>query len=248
MKFYVTGNFYQVINILLQKIIKHWHLRVTFISSVNTFLPIVLGNNTVECVTTYKLLGIIISNDLKWKEHIDYVSKKASKRLYSLRILKKVGVNREGILKVYLKTISPILEYGVQVWQDIPEFLSNKLESIQERALYFIYPCHSYLDALNTTNLSSLKERQTQLCCKYIHQVTQNDHPINFLKLRTATGSHSYDLRASNNNRIIVYVRRSCCWTQHSGSFISFASKYVNIAIVKDIFIVSLVVVVVIIC
>ena len=52
-----------------------------------TTRPIVLGNNTVECVTTYKLLGIIISNDLKWNEHIDYVSRKASKRLYSLRIL-----------------------------------------------------------------------------------------------------------------------------------------------------------------
>ena len=80
----------------------------------------------VECVTTYKLLGIIISNDLKWNEHIDYISKKASKHLYSLRILKKVGVNREGILKVYLTTIRPILEYVVQVWQDIPEFLSKK--------------------------------------------------------------------------------------------------------------------------
>ena len=71
-----------------------------------------------------------------------------------------MGVNREGILKVYLTTIRPILEYGVQVWQDVPEFLSNKLESIKKRALYIIYPCHSYLDALNTTNLSSF-ERKT---------------------------------------------------------------------------------------
>ena len=71
-----------------------------------------------------------------------------------------MGVNREGILKVSLKTIRPILEYGVQVRQDIPEFLSNKLESIQKRALHIIYPCHSYLDALNTTNLSSF-ERKT---------------------------------------------------------------------------------------
>lgn len=48
-----------------------------------------IGNNTVECVITYKLLGIIISNDLKWNEHTDYISKKATKRLYYLRILKK---------------------------------------------------------------------------------------------------------------------------------------------------------------
>ena len=113
--------------------------------------PIVLDNNTVERVTTYKLLGIIISNDLKRNEHIHYLSKKASKRLYSLGILKKVVVNRGGIVKVYLTTITPILEYGVQVWQDIPEFLSNKLESIKKRALHIIYPCHSYLDTLNTT-------------------------------------------------------------------------------------------------
>ena len=106
----------------------------------------------------------MISNDLKWNEHIYYISKKASKRLYSLRILKKPGVNTEEIVKVYLTTIKPILEYGVQFWQDIPEFLSNKLKSIQKRALHIIYPCHSNLDTLNTTNLSSLKERRTQLC------------------------------------------------------------------------------------
>ena len=203
---------------------------INFMQNDNfTIRPIVLGNNTVECVTASKLLGIIISNYLKWNEHIDYISMKASKRLYSLRILKKVGVNREGILKVYLTTIRPILEYGVLVWQDIREFLSKELESIQKRALHIIYPCHSYLNALNTTNLSSLKERRTQLCCKYIQKMTQKDHHINFLKPRTAPRGHSYHLRASDNNRNIVHADRSCCRTQRSGSFISsFVSKYVN--------------------
>ena len=79
-----------------------------------------------------------------WRQNIyqgsEIISKKALKRLYSLRILKKVGVNREGILKVYLRTIRPILEYGMQVWQDIPEFLSNKLESIQKKGTtYYLY-------------------------------------------------------------------------------------------------------------
>ena len=31
-----------------------------------------MTNNTVVCATTYKLLGIIISNDLQWNKHIDY--------------------------------------------------------------------------------------------------------------------------------------------------------------------------------
>ena len=40
---------------------------INFMQSDNfTTRPIVPGNNTVECVATYKLFGIIISNDLKW--------------------------------------------------------------------------------------------------------------------------------------------------------------------------------------
>ena len=40
---------------------------INFMQSDNfTIRPTVLGNNTVQCVTTYKSFGIIINNDLKW--------------------------------------------------------------------------------------------------------------------------------------------------------------------------------------
>ena len=59
-------------------------------------------------------------------------------------------------------------------------------------------------------------------------KMSQNDHPIDFLKPRTATSGHSYNLRPGGNNRNNVYADRSCCRTQRSGSFNSFANKYVN--------------------
>ena len=63
---------------------------INFMQNDNfTTRPIVFGSNRVKRVTTYKLLGMIISNHLKCSEHIDYISKKSSKRPYSLRILKK---------------------------------------------------------------------------------------------------------------------------------------------------------------
>ena len=70
--------------------------------------------------------------------------------------------------------------------------------------------------------------RQTQLCCKYIQKMSQNDHPINFLIPKTAPSGHSYNLWPVDNNRNIVYAERRSCRTQHSGSFISFVSKYVD--------------------
>ena len=93
--------------------------------------------------------------------------------------------------------------------------------------------CLSYLDALDTANLSSLKKRRTQLCCKYIRKMSQNDHSINFLIPKTATSDHSYNMRPGDNNGNIVYADRSCCRTQCSGFFISFSSKYEDMYIYR---------------
>ena len=35
---------------------------------------------------SYKFLGIHVTNNLSWNEHMDYVFKKANKRLYALRL------------------------------------------------------------------------------------------------------------------------------------------------------------------
>ena len=86
--------------------------------------PIIMGNKEIECVSNYKLLGVYLNEDLNWNTHIDYIFKKACKRLYSLRILRRAGVASLSILKVYLTIIRPVLEYAVPVWQSIPGILS----------------------------------------------------------------------------------------------------------------------------
>ena len=35
--------------------------------------PIVIGSNTIERVVTYKLLGVYVSNDLKWNHHVEVI-------------------------------------------------------------------------------------------------------------------------------------------------------------------------------
>ena len=103
-----------------------------------------------------------LQEDLKWDIHVNYMHKKACKRLYSLRILRRAGVDRESILRVYLTTIRPIMEYAVPVWQSIPVSLSDKLESVQKRALKIIYPAESYNNALQRAQIASLSTRRHQ--------------------------------------------------------------------------------------
>ena len=39
--------------------------------------PITMGNQEIECVSNYKLLGVYLNEDLNWNTHMDYIFKKA---------------------------------------------------------------------------------------------------------------------------------------------------------------------------
>ena len=65
---------------------------INFMSNHNFIVnPIVIGSNTIERVMTYKLLGVYVSNDLKWNHHVEVIVQKGNRRLYSLRVLKQCG-------------------------------------------------------------------------------------------------------------------------------------------------------------
>ena len=120
-----------------------------FMKNPNTVTrPLHIENSEDERVYTHKLLVVIISDDLKWNCHIDYIITKAAKRLYVLRLLKRAGVQVQNKLKVYRGNVRLILEYALQVWQNIPVYLSERIEAVQKRAFKIIYPDSSYNQAL----------------------------------------------------------------------------------------------------
>ena len=57
---------------------------------------------------------------------------KGNRRLYSLRVLKQCVAPPASLAKVYTTIVRPVLEYAGPVWQNIPDFLSYKIESIQK--------------------------------------------------------------------------------------------------------------------
>ena len=128
-------------------------MHINFLCNSNCLInPIIIGGNVLERVNTYKILGVITENDLKWNCHVDYVIKTACKKLYSLRVLRRARVWR-----IYLSTIRPVLEYAEPVWQDISAYLSEAVERVQKRALNIIYPeAESYAHALQLGKLDRL--------------------------------------------------------------------------------------------
>ena len=102
----------------------------------------------IERVVTYMLLGVYISDDLSWNVHIEHIVKKANKRLYALRALKKSGLTITQLVQVYCSIVRSVLEYACPVWAALPKYLDDVIESVQKRALRIVLPnCH-YDDAL----------------------------------------------------------------------------------------------------
>ena len=56
-------------------------LRISFAKKESHFAPIVINNEELGLVKSAKLLGVTISNNLTWNEHINEIIKKASKRV-----------------------------------------------------------------------------------------------------------------------------------------------------------------------
>ena len=81
-----------------------------------------------ERVSSAKLLGVTIRNDLKWNDHIEIITTKAAKRLYLLRQLKRVGINSNDLILFYCSIIRSILEYSCQLFhRSLPSYLSDDI-------------------------------------------------------------------------------------------------------------------------
>ena len=76
---------------------------------------LVINNQTIERVTNHKHLGLILSSDLTWGDHVLEIAKKGRKLLNFLYPL-KMYVDRRTLEQAYISFIRPIFEYGDVVW------------------------------------------------------------------------------------------------------------------------------------
>ena len=67
-----------------------------------------------------------------------YKRRPQTESLYRLRLPKRAGVSTSELLNVYKSGVSSILEYAVQLWQNIAAYLCNSIESIQKRPFKII--------------------------------------------------------------------------------------------------------------
>jgi hypothetical protein len=63
--------------------------------------PIVIHKGTIKQVTSFKLMGVVITNSLHWEEHVTALCVKVNKPLCFLKLLKCSGVATADLLQYY---------------------------------------------------------------------------------------------------------------------------------------------------
>lgn len=174
-------------------------MRICFLKEPTELPHLKIGDQQLELVTSHKVLGLVIQNNLKWNNHIEATVTKASKRLHILRVLRRGGVEMNDLTTIYISLIRSVLEYCCVVWHHaLPSYLSQELERIQKRALKIIVPTLSYPEALQFLNLRTLVERRSELCVKTLENISRGGPLFKHLP-KERKQVHQYQLRNASN-------------------------------------------------
>ncbi len=80
------------------------------------YTPLMISGTPVERVSSFKYLGVNISEDLAWTTHIQTQVKKARQRLYHLRQMRKFRVSPAILKTFYSGAIESVLSQCISVW------------------------------------------------------------------------------------------------------------------------------------
>ena len=147
-----------------------------------------LGGTDIELVEETKLLGLVITSDLKFNKNTEYIVKRAFKRIWMLKRLKNHGASDDQLIDVYVKQIRSVLELAVPAWHS-SLILADKLsiERVQKAALQVIFGLNysSYSSALEAANLLTLDARRENLCKKFAFKAVKNTKHKEWFKVNT---------------------------------------------------------------
>jgi hypothetical protein len=138
-------------------------------------------NNSILSVTELeKDLGIFVSNDLEWSQHVNTAVGKANIQLGLIKSSFQ-NLNEFTTKLLYKSLVRPHLEYGAAVWNPYWQYDIDKLEAVQRRATKIeSLRGYSYKERLKILNLPSLETRRRRGDLIQMFKIVKGKDKVNF--------------------------------------------------------------------
>ena len=120
--------------------------------------PVMVPDQTIEQVTSFKLLGVTVTDSLRWGNHVAAVTIPRHLSVCgSSKKLKRAGVPQSNLVYYYEVVIRSLVKYARPVWHSSLTYEQSKaLEAVQRRACQIVGR-----GATHSDNCSALKLEQS---------------------------------------------------------------------------------------
>ena len=156
------------------------------------------NNENLEVVEETRLLGIVISSDLRWHSNTMSICKKALSKLWLLRRMKALNLKPELIFDYYIKEMRTLAEQGVAIWNSgLTKAQVSDIERIQKVALKVILgdQYDTYDKACEYFHIDKLSVRRLELCTNFALKLYKSDRSCDFF----THSKKSVDTRSDQN-------------------------------------------------
>jgi len=195
--------------------------RVTFNASKTNFLrfsfkrrqpdldPIFLNDTQISEVTSATNLGITLTNNLSWDNHIDKICVKTGKRL-SILSRCRCFLPRLSLESLYISMIRPVIEYGDIIYDNTTLKNKLRLDNLQRKAAIICTGAYRHTETrslLHELAWEPLVQRRSNHKIIQIYKIINGIYPNYLLELISPFHNDAYNLR--NIHRFNAKTRRT---------------------------------------
>ena len=169
----------------------------------------------IEPIEFTRLLGTIITSDLKWAKNTASLVQKANARMRLLHKLSEFSPPIEDLVTIYTSYVRSILEQSCTVWHSgLTQDDSADLERVQKSALRIMLQedYTTYEEALETLMLAKLSDRREKLCLKFAQNCVKNELTADLFPLNQKNKREKYKVKFAHTDRLknsaVPYLQR----------------------------------------
>ena len=191
-------------------------------------LNVHIRSTTIECVSHYKCLGVVVDSNLLFSKHVERVALQIKQKLGILRRLRGT-FNTRYLSMIYWGYILPHALYCCTVWTNRSHHNYEIINQLHKRAAYIISGCSWYTPSeqvLVQLNWSSLQELYSKalgcMAFKCVHQLAPS------LLVDKFVLHDDVAQRTTRNSNQLKLKSNSCKTEFYKRSFVNSAISYWN--------------------